>query len=479
MMTKCENYAVEEVARIVGGERAGTTGARARRCGPAASIDTRSIRPGEIFFALRGEQTDGHRYVKDAFRKGASLAVVEKGRLDAAGTDPAEGILIVVESPADALIALATHHRNRFTPGVIAITGSNGKTASKEMVAAVLKRGAEVLASPGNFNNLLGIPLTLLRLEDSHRWLVLELGISIPGEMKRLSEMVRPGMALITNVHAAHVEGLGDVGNIAAEKLDIVNNLERDGTLFLNGDDPILVAKAKGRGLDFRTFGLGGENDVRPVRSEPWRREGVRLEVEGVGEITLPLHGRHQVRNALGAIALCTAAAVPMAQIREGLGAVRLPGGRFAPEEVGGVWLVDDTYNANTASTAAAVEFLVNVECRGNRVLVLGDMLELGAAEESSHRDVGIDVAAHDLDRLFLWGERCRHVAESAIEAGYPSARITLAMENKESFASEIAEFLEAGDVVVVKGSRGMRMEEICRVIRERAGDRPAKEGSI
>ncbi len=470
-------YTRTEIARIVSGE----TAAESRggdRCGPRASIDSRTARKRDIFFALSGERTDGHRFVGDALNRGASAAVVERGRLD---PDARRSIspekLIFVDHAAEALVALAAHHRNRFSPFVVAVTGSNGKTTTKDLIASVFAAAGASLASPGNYNNLLGVPLTLLGLDETHRYVAVELGISAPGEMARLGRLVRPDAALITNVNAAHVEGLGDLRAIAGEKLEIASHIRSGGALYLGGDDDLLPREARDRGLSFRTFGVSDRCDIHPVRVEPWRREGIRLKLEGGYRLDVSLHGMHQAANIVGAVAACIGAGIPMETVVKGVGDIRPAPGRFVPEEAGGILLVDDTYNANAASTIAAVEFLSKVECSGRRVLVLGDMLELGDAEEEAHEEVGGAAARAGLDALFLWGERTASVERAALRDDFPPGAVVRAVSHKERFISEIIAFLEPGDVVAVKGSRGMKMEEVVRAIREAAVHKAAPGG--
>ncbi|MBM3321675.1 MAG: UDP-N-acetylmuramoyl-tripeptide--D-alanyl-D-alanine ligase [Candidatus Eisenbacteria bacterium] len=452
-------YSVRELARILAGTPLGPAPAEGPRGGPSASIDTRTLRAGDLFFALPGEKTDGHRFVGEAFRKGASLAVVRKDRAGDLPADlPRERILAVADAE-EALVRLAAAHRARFSPRLSAVTGSNGKTTTKELLAAILSADAPTLASPANFNTILGLSLTLLRLEVAHRWAVVELGISAPGEMDALGALARPDTALLTNAHAAHLEGLGSVKNVAREKCRLLSYLEGEAAVYANGDDPALLDAVARTGRTARTFGWSESCAVRPERVEPWNEDGVRLAVGGEA-FAAPVYGMHNAYNLLAALAVARGARLGAETIRAGLARFQPPPGRFRPERAGGVLLIDDTYNANLASARGAIDFLQHVKIEGKRVLVFGDMRELGDREEEDHREVGRAAARAGLDRLVLVGECVRWTAEEALRAGLPADRVER-IEERQGLGARLASDLEAGDCLVIKGSRAMRMEEI------------------
>lgn len=458
-------YAAADLERILAGETLGATGGSGPSGGPAACIDSRLLQEGEIFFALGGGRTDGHLFVDEAFRRGASIAVVRRDRV---ATLPA-GIplqrVVAVDDTEASLLALARHHRARFEPAVIAVTGSNGKTTTKDLLAAIFGADAPTLASPANYNTKLGLAITLLRLGAEHRRAVVELGVSAPGEMATLGALARPAAALFTNVHAAHLEGLGTVENVAREKTVLVDHLEGDARIWVNGDDAALIDAVRRRGRPFRTYGLGGSCEIRPARRDPWRLEGIEVEIEGA-LFRVALHGEHHLANVVGAVALALGEGLDTATIERGLSSFEPAPGRFRLERVGDVILVDDTYNANLASTLGAIRFLERAPIDGRRTLLFGDMLELGAREEADHRAVGRAAADARLDRLWLVGDRTRWTADEAIASGLSGRRVFAAGAERAGVGAKIANELGAGDCLVAKGSRGMRVEEILGDVR-------------
>lgn len=467
-------YATGELVRILSGETLAATGGRGATGGPAACIDSRVLREGEIFFALEGERTDGHRFLADAFEKGASLAVIRKtGVGDLPAGLPLSRIL-AVDDPAEALLALARHHRGRFDPLLVAVTGSNGKTTTKDLLAAIFGAHGPTLATEGNRNTRYGVALTLLRLEAGHRYAVIELGISEPGEMEVLGGLAAPGVALFTNVHGAHLASLGTVERVADEKTALIGHLAPGGRIWVNGDDAALMDAARRRGAPFRTYGLGGSNEIRPARRDPWGSEGVMVEIEGAGSFRASLWGEHNLANLVAALAVALGEGVPAEVAARGLASFEPAPGRFRPERVGGVLLVDDTYNANLASTLGAVRFLRMAAVEGRRALLFGDMLELGAREEEDHRAVGRAVAEAMLDRLWLVGGRTGWTAEEALSRGLPGDRVLSAGADRAEFGGRIARDLAPGDCLVAKGSRGMKMEEILHDVRTRLAGAPA-----
>ncbi|MFH1277835.1 MAG: UDP-N-acetylmuramoyl-tripeptide--D-alanyl-D-alanine ligase [Candidatus Eisenbacteria bacterium] len=470
-------YSAGELVRILSGETLAATGGPGAAGGPAACIDSRLLREGEIFFALAGERTDGHRFLEGAFREGASLAVVRKDRIgELPGGLPLQRI-IAVDDPAGALLALARHHRRRYDPLLIAVTGSNGKTTTKDLLAAIFAAHGPTLATKGNYNTFCGVALTLLGLGPEHRFAVIELGISAPGEMDVLGALAAPGGAVFTNAHGAHLEGLGTVEKVADEKTVLIDHVAPGGRIWVNGDDAALMNAARRRGAPFRTYGLGGSNEIRPARRDPWNLRGVEVEIEGAGSFRASLWGEHHLANLVAALAVALGEGVPPDVIARGLATFEPAPGRFRPERVGGVLLVDDTYNANLASTLGAVRFLEKAAIEGRRALLFGDMLELGPREEEDHRAVGRAVAEAMLDRLWLAGERTRWTAEEAVSRGLPRDRIFTAGADRTGLGGRIAGDLAPGDCLVEKGSRGMKMEEILDDVRSRLAGAPTGGG--
>ena len=437
-------------------------------------IDSRKATAGSLFVAFAGERVDGHAYVGDAFAGGAVAALVQRPvRVDGAGYLSATGsegatlalpVVIEVEDTLAALQAIAQTHRRQFAGvRVVGVTGSVGKTTTKEAVAAVLAAAAPTLKSEGNLNNEIGLPMTLTRLTAEHRYVTLEMGMYALGEIARLCEIAAPDLGVVTNVEPVHLERLGSIERIAQAKSELVRALPADGLAVLNGDDPRVRAMAASAPCASVTYGLGADNDyvVRDMTS--LGLEGTRFTLVGPdGDIAVRSRalGRHQVTNALAAAAVGRAEGIGWATIAEALNGMS-PGLRLMPlRGAGGIQILDDSYNASPSATLGALEVLAEVE--GRRVAVLGDMLELGEAETEGHRQVGRAVAS-TADLLVTVGPRARLMAEEARRVGL--SRTWHVDTNAEAIAWLQRELM-AGDVVLIKGSRGMEMEEIVRALR-------------
>ncbi|MGQ9627201.1 MAG: UDP-N-acetylmuramoyl-tripeptide--D-alanyl-D-alanine ligase [Anaerolineae bacterium] len=435
-------------------------------------VDSRLAGPGVAFFALRGERLDGHDFVADAFSRGAYCAIVEREipdlecawldarRPEIERMDVRPPICFLVPQSLKALQDLAAHWRRKHNPRIVGITGSVGKTTTKEAVYAVLARRFRTLKSEGNYNNEIGLPLALLKLNPAHERVVLEMGMYDLGEIARLAEIARPHLGVVTNVGPVHLERLGTIERIAQAKAELVEALPPDGVAILNGDDPWVRGMAeKTRARPFY-YGLTENCDLWASHIESRGLEGVRFQMHYGKETVharIPLLGRHSVHTALAASAVGLLEGEGweeiIAGLREGTAQLRLvvvPG-------LGGSLIMDDTYNSNPASAIAALNLLEELE--GRKVAVLGDMLELGSYEEEGHRKVGrraVDVA----DFLLTVGPRARLIAEEAKTYGMQPEKIVSVDNNAEAVAC-LKEMVSSGDVVLVKGSRGMRMEEI------------------
>ena len=437
-------------------------------------IDSRKATAGSLFVAFAGERVDGHAYVGDAFAGGAVAALVQRPvRVDGAGYLSATGsegaplalpVVIEVEDTLAALQAIAQTHRRQFAGvRVVGVTGSVGKTTTKEAVAAVLAAAAPTLKSEGNLNNEIGLPMTLTRLTAEHRYVTLEMGMYALGEIARLCEIAAPDLGVVTNVEPVHLERLGSIERIAQAKSELVRALPADGLAVLNGDDPRVRAMAASAPCASVTYGLGADNDyvVRDMTS--LGLEGTRFTLVGPdGDIAVRSRalGRHQVTNALAAAAVGRAEGIDWATIAEALNGMS-PGLRLVPlRGAGGIQILDDSYNASPSATLGALEVLAEVE--GRRVAVLGDMLELGEAETEGHRQVGRAVAS-TADLLVTVGPRARLMAEEARRVGLS---LTWHVDTNAEAIAWLQRELMAGDVVLIKGSRGMEMEEIVRALR-------------
>jgi len=430
------------------------------------STDTRTIQPGNLFVALRGERFDGGAFVTQALAKGALAAVVSPDF--PTGNHP-DVPFLVVDDPLAALGELAALHRAKFSIPVLGIGGSNGKTTTKEMVAAVLRTRYRVLCTAGNLNNQIGVPQTLFGLTAKHDVAVLELGTNHPGEIAYLCGIARPTHGLITNIGSEHLEFFGDLDGVEREEGALFAALGR-GTAIVNTDDRRVVRQARGIR---RTIGYGFASRGARVRGR-----GLRLDAGGCATfgvlkagtrrpipITLSVPGKHSATNALAAAAVGVAFGVPGRKIAEALLRFAPVGKRMETLVVGGVTVLNDTYNANPDSMAAALETLAGVKAAGKRIAVLADMLELGPASIEAHRRLGDEITRARVDCLLTYGERAKAVHETA-KAGF-----AVHYDQKNMLAEYLAELVSPGDVVLVKGSRGMKMEDVIEFLRQRRAE--------
>jgi UDP-N-acetylmuramoyl-tripeptide--D-alanyl-D-alanine ligase len=434
-----------------------------RRDVTGVSIDSRTVKEGELFIALRGERFDGHDFVPDVIRKGAWGAVVERTAGEArSGALSGLPNVITVDDTLIALQELSRMHRSAFTLPVIAVTGTNGKTTTKEMLAAVLHRRGPVLKNEGNLNNHIGVPLTLLRLAAGHTAAVIEMGMSGLGEIGTLTRLAMPVVGVITNIGPAHLQFLGTADAVAQAKGELLLGMPSGGTAVLNADDryfDALRAKFPGRIV---SFGIERPADVRAADiGQQDGMNGFRLSAGG-RSVTVRLRtvGKHNVANAIAAAAAAIALDVPLEIVKAGLEEFRPIALRSELREVQGRTVLVDCYNANPASVQAALMTLSGMG-RGRRtVAVLGDMLELGPAATDAHREIGATAARLRTGLLITVGPLGHHIADGARQAGMDAERVFEA-ENTARAAALLRERSREGDVVLIKGSRGMKMETI------------------
>lgn len=422
-----------------------------------AAIDSRQIAGGELFFALPGASADGHDFAADAVERGAAAVVV--GRPVEL---PAGGSAIVVGDPYEALHALTRHVRRQTPEHLVALTGSAGKTTTKELLAAMLARRFRVAKSPGNLNNLLGFPLSLLAAPEDTEWMVAEMGMSTPGELAEVSRLGRPDVAMILNVGAAHLESFESVRAIAEAKSEILAGLKIEGLLIWNADDPEVTRIAKRYRERHRvpavSFGRSPEAMVRAVGVRPRRPFGSFFELEAGGSsvtIELPLHGDFQVDNCLAAAACAHALGVPLAAIAEAVADVRPAPMRGEIHVLPGAILIDDSYNSNPEALTRALRSAAQLPGQ-RRLAVLGEMLELGPTGEELHREAG-RVAADCSFTVIAVGELGRALADAAAERGAETSWYPDAAAAAEAAAAEVGDY----DLVLVKGSRGVGLEVV------------------
>jgi len=422
------------------------------------SIDSRSLAVGEAFFAIRGHRLDGHAYLAEAAGRGSACLVVHELPDELPPNVP----LVLVQDTTKALGRLAGWHRAKFAIPVVAVTGSNGKTTTKELIAAILATRWNTLKPAGSFNNQWGLPLTLLGLGPEHGALVVELGTNQPGEIAALAALAAPTVGVVTVVAPVHTEFLGSIEGVRDEKAGLVRALPPDGVAVLNADDPRVASMARDTRARVLTFGAAGAGDVRAVGEVADGPDGLALTLEHGGarqRIALPLSGRHNVINALAAAAAGVALGVGLAEIATGLAATRPVKGRCVWKTAGEVRILDDTYNANPASVRAALDTVAAHRAGARLVVVLGDMLELGPGVEDAHREIGrYAVSAAGATVVVGMGRHAVALIEGARAAGAGEAQQTETFEDTVAF---LLKELVPGDLVLVKGSRGMRMERI------------------
>ena len=437
----------------------GIAGVLVASSGPAratfrrAVIDSRQVRPGDLFFALRGERHDGHDFVLQALAAGAAGAVVERP-IDV----PEDVALFQVSDSLAALQHLATYWRRRHDVRVVAVTGSVGKTTCKELVAAVLARRYRVLKSEANLNTEIGVPLTLLQLTPEHQRAVLEFAMYGRGEIDLLSRIAAPHIGVVTNIGPVHLERLGSLEAVAAAKAELVEALPADGVAVLNGDDPRVAALAARTRARVLLYGQGPQCQVRGSEPSSHGLEGISFRLtygENSVLVSSPLPGRHHLYPCLAAAAVALAEGMALGEIAEALATARpelrlrvLPGPRDST-------ILDDSYNASPASMLAALDLLA--ELPGRRIALLGEMRELGAAEVGGHRQVG-ERAATACDLLLVMGERAQPLAEAARDAGLKDVRF---LESSEEAAEMLQAELRSGDHLLVKASRALALEKV------------------
>ena len=425
------------------------------------STDSRTLQAGDLFIPLRGENYDGHDYMNQAIQNGAAACLSE---------EMIGGLLVPVIKVKDTLQALgdiAAAIRRKFAGPVVGITGTSGKTTCKEMLSAILAQTGPGHKSAGNFNNLIGVPLTLFGLKPEHRWLVVEMGMSARGEIARLTQIARPNIGIITNVGAGHLEHLDGISGVAMAKGELFINLPSDGVALINDDDDEVSKLPVANSVRKVLFGTDPQADVRG--SDIFTNDtsvSFTLHLgESVRNVTLPLPGRHNVMNALAAAAAAEVIGVSPDDIVKGLQDVKVCPGRMEIFELAeGIVILEDSYNANPLSVKAALETLQDLADGDRRIAVLGDMLELGVAAREMHREIG-EVVAKKTDLLFVYGELAREIAAGAASAGLDDANIFIASDH-EALGAKLLDTLHGGDKVLVKGSRGMRMEKVSEILR-------------
>jgi UDP-N-acetylmuramoyl-tripeptide--D-alanyl-D-alanine ligase len=434
----------------------------------SVSIDTRNLQGEEIFFAIRGLNQDGHRFIPDALSKGAGGAVAEQA-YRFPGDFPEERVLIRVRDTHEALKNLALWARRRWTGTLVAITGSMGKTTTREFAAHVLKSGFRVYQTPGNYNNLFGLPLALFGLSPSQEVGIFEMGMSTPGEISEMCRIAAPLVGIITNVAPVHLQFFNTIEEIARAKEELAEALPSDGTLIYNADDP-LVCDIAGRFQGQKiSFGFCESADVRADHMEITGLNETRFRLSKGSEsrqITIPVAGAHYVMNVLPAIALGGRLGIPLDQMIETFGTLQqasMRGQVLRFRE--GFTVIDDSYNSNPRALIKMIEVLSSTPAFTRRILVVGEMLELGTSSGSLHFECGTFAARSGVDLVIGIQGAAREIVRGAIESGIPASQ-TRFFDDSETATGFIREQLQGGDLVLIKGSRGVHLEKIVQRLR-------------
>lgn len=422
------------------------------------SADSRTIKNGTMFVPIKGEKTDAHDFLPAVFEAGAAAAFTEKE------IPPREQAVVLVKDSRTALQKTAAMFRSRFNIPVVGVTGSAGKTTAKEMIALALQSKLKVLKTAGNQNSQIGVPLTICGLRKEHQAAVVEMGVSMPGEMARIASVVKPGFAVITNIGVSHIEYLKTQENIMAEKLHITDFINGEGALFVSGDDPLLGSLRGSYKGNLITFGVGRDCDVL-ASDISQATNGTFFTCRFRGEskqVFVPAAGVHNVRNALASIAVARTLGVGMEDAIRAIAAYKPPAMRQEMLKLGGVTVIDDSYNASPDSVRGAIDILVAEKSVGRKIAVLADMLELGDYSYIGHYEVGKYAAERGVHILLGVGMMSKDICK-----GYGEER-SLWFESNAQAGEYLAQNIRPGDTVLVKGSRSMKMDEIVSLLKER-----------
>lgn len=459
-MESMKNMTVPAIAKAVGGVAYNTDNVR-NITAKGVVIDSRQVEEGYIFIAIKGERVDGHSFIEQVFEKGALAVVCEEAPSNS------DRPYILVESSTEALKAMASYYRDNLDIKLIGITGSVGKTSTKEFIAAVLGEKYKVLKTEGNFNNEIGLPLTILKIRDEHEVAVIEMGISHFGDMKPLGEIAKPDICVITNIGYCHLEYLKDRDGVLKEKTDMFNYAKNNAEYILNGDDDKLATVLDVRGKAPVFVSVDDKN--KPVFVKKMKESGIEgsicdVSVKGrVFEINVPLPGLHMVSNALIACAAGSLLDVSTEQMRQGIAKLKPVGGRVNIVKSNGYTIIDDCYNANPVSMKASIDVLKYADTR--KIAVLGDMFELGENEAQLHEEVGTYLADKDknIDMLITVGVLSKNIEQAAKRADYNGACIHY--DTLEECLENIEHNLCSGDTILVKASHGMHLEKIINLL--------------
>lgn len=454
------NMTLTRVAQACNGTLVGDTSDN--RVVQGVVVDSRLIKQDDLFIATKGERVDGHNYIKDAFIKGALAVICEKTPLDSTGP------YILVEDSLLALKAIASWYRMQLNITVVGITGSVGKTSTKEFISSVLSRKFKVLKTEGNFNNEIGLPLTICRIKSDDQVAVLEMGISDFGEMHRLSEIAKPDICVITNIGQCHLENLGSRQGILKAKTEIFDFMKEDGSVCVNGDDDMLVTIQQVKGKAPLRFGLNLSNDIYASSMITNGLFGSSCNIHVKNEsfpVTIPLPGEHMVINALAATSVGTLLGLSTDEITAGIATVQPLGGRSNIVRLKHHTIIDDCYNANPVSMKAAIDLLTKAAT--NKVAILGDMGELGVDEEALHREIGEYAASSEIDVLVCVGALSSHMHAGAENILRGKQKKLFYFKTREALIQSLPNLIHNNDTILVKASHFMAFDQVVGALKQ------------
>ncbi len=457
----------QECVRVLEGELLSGSGDQRFK---GVSIDTRTLKAGQLFFCIEGPQFDGHQFMEDAVKKRAAGIIVSNAEVPLpAPAGPKTPFVIRTRNTEVALQQLARVYRRRLPVRVVGITGTNGKSTTKEMIAAVAATTFKTLKTRGNLNNHFGLPLNVLELDPDHQAAVLEMGMSGPGEIRLLADIARPDVGVITNISEGHLETLKTVRNVQAAKGELFESLDKHATAIVNADDPLVLELSRSLRAKAITFGIDAPADVRAEDIAPRQSGGfdftVRLKKERF-PVILPFLGHCNIYNALAALAAGHSLGIEPQAMSRGLAGVKLLSQRHEVLKHDARTIINDAYNANPSSMREALATLAGMPVQGRRFLVIGDMLELGDLSRKAHTELGRDIARQPIDVLVTVGELASLAAEGAASEGMDKERV-LALESRHDAAEYLKRNTRPGDCLLVKGSRGSAMEDVIREFME------------
>ncbi len=424
------------------------------------SINTRTLQPGDLFIPFKGEKTNGHQYIQQAIEAGAAATLWQKDEPNMPTNIP----VILVDDAEEALQQMAKAYRAEHQATFIGITGSNGKTSTKDLLAGTLMLYYKVQKTEGNFNNQLGMPLTILSLDEDTEFAILEMGMDGFGQIEFLTKLAKPHHVIITNIGEAHMEALGSRAGIAKAKFEIIQGLQENGRLFFDGDEPLLQELvAQEKGLQTTSFGFESTNDLYADQIET-NETGSQFEVHGLlnGQFMIPVLGSHQVKNTVAVMGVAHTIGLTDDQIRTSLKQVTLTNMRMQLETCGPLLFINDAYNAAPTSVRAALTFMSTTRMRPNKWVVLGDMLELGEQEEQYHHDLIESIDFDEIQTICLYGSRMKVLYE-AIKMQYPSVDVVWSEQAYEPIIQKIEQQADEKTMILLKGSRGMALETILK----------------